>query len=46
MKVQKSKIAYSSPQVKIMFVRVECAVTASYGGNATKEDYESEDLFY
>lgn len=45
MKIQKSETAYLSPQVKVMFVRVEHAVTASYGGNASKEDYESEDLF-
>ena len=35
---------YLSPQTKVLFISVECSITASYQG-ATTEDYESEDLF-
>lgn len=36
---------YLSPQTKVLFISVECSITASYQGGATTEDYESEDLF-
>ena len=36
---------YLSPQTKVLFISVECSITASYQGGATTENYESEDLF-
>lgn len=38
---------YLSPQTKVLFISVECSITASnpYQGAATTEAYESEDLF-
>ena len=44
MKEVLSRSEYLSPQTKVIFISIECSITASMEG-ASKEGYESEDLF-